>query len=89
MADEITVTVSLSFTKGGKTSSMSSTAQTYDMAGVDYAQGTQSIATAETQITLPADIGTAGWCFFKNTDTTDFVEIRPGTGTANCVKLKA
>lgn len=88
MADEIAAIAGLSFTKGGKSASLASVRQLIDMAGGDYVHRNQTIGTSEEALSL-GDIGTPGWCAFKNHDATNFVSLRAGSGLASMIKVKA
>jgi len=91
MASEITISTSLEFAKGGVGSTLSDASLTFDVSGTDYVQGTQNVGTSEEALGL-GDAGsgiTPGYCYIKNTDATNFVSIRSGTGAANTIKLKA
>lgn len=89
MANEITATASLAFAKGSIDQvSRSEAGFTVTVSGSKYAQHTQNIGTSEEQLDF-ADITTPGWCFLKNLDTTNYVEIRPATGVADLIRLPA
>ncbi|KKM85346.1 hypothetical protein LCGC14_1289990 [marine sediment metagenome] len=88
MADEITVTTSLSFTKDSITESMSDTATTFDMATAKYVKAVQEIGLTEEAIVM-GDVTTPGWAYFKNLDATNFLTIREATAKDDLVKLKA
>lgn len=90
MAQEITVTARLSVSKGYLVQKFDPGAILIDMSGTTAAGGVQDIGTSAEALTV-TDVSTAGWAYFRNTDTTNFVEI--GTGTAGSfvafAKLKA
>lgn len=92
MANEITVTCNLSFAKSDRGASAGTPAAglQFSVTGTKYTATIQSIGTSEEAIDL-GEIGTVGWCFFKNLDATNFIKIRSITGTAGSsgVKLKA
>lgn len=88
MANELTVSCSLRFSKGGREISKSYGGIQVTVAGDAWVYAFQSIGATEEAIGI-GDIGTAGFCIGKNLDATNFVSIRPGTGTANLVKVKA
>jgi hypothetical protein len=90
MANEITVSMSLKFTKGVKTESFSSSAQTFDMAGTDYVKGTQILTTTPGAAIDKGNIGTPGWFFAKNNSTTtaEIITITRVTGEGAVVKLE-
>lgn len=88
MADEITVRVGLSFSKSGDSETWNPPTFTVDMAGLDSAKLTQTIGTSEEALNI-GDITTAGYILIENTDATNYVEIRAGSGAADVVKIKA
>lgn len=88
MANELTVSVSLSFLKGNLSSAITRqvTGAKFTVSGSDVTLKTQTIGTAEEAIIL-GDVATPGFMFVKNLDATNFVTIRPATGGDDCVKL--
>lgn len=89
MADEITVSLSLSFTKSpAATQSVSETSKSFDVTGAKFTKGVQNVGTSAEAIGL-GDIGTAGWFFIKNLDTTNYVEVLDAVAGDACLKLKA
>lgn len=88
MANELTISGSLSFSKSGVTCSQSYTGKLVTVTGTKYTQIVQSIATTEEAVDI-GDIGTVGFMIIENLDATNFVSLRPGTGTANLIKIPA
>jgi hypothetical protein len=91
MSNEVKATTRLSFSKGGAKTSRGQTNQV-DVTGDDYDQGVQIIGTSNEVLTVKADLGTAIlWCYFKNLDATNFIEIGNQNGGAPIyfVKLAA
>lgn len=91
MANELTVTGSLSFTKTGVTTSAvgrSRTADTFTVSGSAYVQDVLSVATSATAIPL-GGVTSPHWAFFYNLDSTNFLRIHNGSGGAKVIKLKA
>ena len=86
MANEITVSASLSFDKT-ITDSFSCQGLTFTMTGTEYMKNVQSIGTSEEAL-LVGDC-TPGFILMKNLDATNFVSFRSATGATNTVKLKA
>jgi hypothetical protein len=86
MANELTISTSMTFSKGGATQSMSKNGLQVTVSGTKYVKGSQSIATTETAIKL-GDLASLGFCMIRNTDATNFVSIRAGTGTGNFLKI--
>ena len=83
MANEIQITTRLKLSKGGATLDRNGGTVNATMAGDAYTCGVQQIGTgAHEALSLSADIGTAGWAYFKNLDATNYVEIGiDSTGT--------
>ena len=77
MADEITVDARLRVSATGyPTTDCREQALSIDMAGVHKDHHVQEIGfAAHEAITVSGDIGTPGMAFFKNLDTTNFVQI--------------
>lgn len=88
MANELTITGSISFSKSGTTASVSKTGITVDITGSNVLDITQTIGTSEEALVL-GDVATPGYCIIENLDATNFVEIRPATGVADCIKVRA
>lgn len=89
MADEITISASLAvanvFSSVSRGVNLSFTP---DMSGATFIHNVQEIGTAEEAIVM-GDVSTPGWAWFRNLDTTNYVEIRPGTGKDDLVRLNA
>lgn len=91
MPGEITVTASLVYVKGAINKSLLHVATAIDLigAGARYHAGVQSIGTSEEALKLGDLSGnTLGFAMFRNLGTTNFVEIRVATATADLIKLK-
>jgi len=58
------------------------------MSGSHYIEATLSVATSATALTL-GTVTSPGYFFCKNTDSTNFVRFRNGSGGANVAKLLA
>lgn len=86
MANEISVSFSISLTKGGATTRKSFSG-TFDQTGTGYVQGIQAIGTSEEAIAL-GDVTTPGWFYIKNLDATNYVTIGE-TVNNDIIKLKA
>ena len=79
MADEIQLQVSLSVSKGGAKSSIALKTIKVDMAGDNFVNKTQTIATSAEAIEV-GDISTLGWLIVGNLDATNFVQIGIDSG---------
>ncbi len=87
MAKEISIGVTISFRKSGAQVSRSETI-TVDVTGDAFSHEVQAIGTSEEVLVQGADLGTPGYMFIKNLDTTNYVEIGSTTGVYD-IKLKA
>ncbi len=90
MADEITLAMSLSFSKSGVTAAENNGSFTDDVAGTDVVQGTQIVTTSEAALNLGA-VTAPGWFCGRNTSATavEIISIRQATGAANLVAIPA
>ena len=89
MANEITISVSLAFSKGGVGSSLSESALQFDVSGTDYFQGTQQVPITTSAALNKGTITACGYCLMKNTDSTNFVQVEGTDGDTATLKLKA
>lgn len=92
MADEITVNVKLSVTKGTLVQRFEPGALSFDMTGSVASGGVASIPTTAAGTALNmGSVTTAGWTYLRNTDANNYVEV--GVQVAGTfypsVKLKA
>ncbi len=78
MANELKLSFSLSFSKGGVVVRRSYS-DTIDVAGNVAVQSVQSIGTSEEALTIPSDLATVGYAFIHNMDATNYVNIGPAT----------
>jgi hypothetical protein len=79
MANEISLNVSLTLTNGYQKESISPGQILITQAAIGRAGGIFSIGTSEEDLTLP-DISTLGYAYFRNLDTTNFVDFGPKSG---------
>lgn len=86
MADEITVSASLEFTKGGNSASASYTAISLDMTGTKYTKKLLDVDAAEEALPLD-DASTGGYCILKNTHATATVSVRQATGASDLIDI--
>lgn len=86
MANELTISESMSFSKGGVTASHSVSGRQVNVSGTKFTQLIQTIGTSEEALDL-GDVGTPGWCMIENLDATNYVSIRRATGEGNFCKL--
>jgi hypothetical protein len=82
MANELTLTLSMSASKGFLVS-RSAASLRRDISGDSYAAGVQAIGfAAHEAVVIAAEVATAGFCWFKNLDATNFVQIGVDVGAA-------
>lgn len=94
MANEITATIALRCKKGTYPPEFfrQIANRKFTQTGTNQSAGVASIGTGAHEAIPVADIGTMGWAFFENTDTTNYVEIGTDTGPGTfrtCIKLLA
>jgi hypothetical protein len=91
MANEIEISVSISASKSGMTVNRAETFKV-DMSGESMIHGVQNVGTSIEVLDLAeGSIGTSGWCFIKNLDSTNYIDVgRAGVDAdEHTVKLKA
>ena len=86
MADELTLNASMVFDDGDSVISIDLVDLQVSPTTVRPVRLQQSIGTSEEAINL-GDISTPRWCFLKNLDATNYVEIKVATGGAIFAKL--
>lgn len=89
MANELTITASMSFTKGN----VAATARSVSALGVTVSGSrlmhhVQAVGTSEEAMVL-GEVTSLGYCWMKNLDDTNFVTLKTGTGGTVVIKLKA
>lgn len=88
MANELTLSLSLRFSKSPTQVVEVAKVLQRDVTGDDYTHKTQTIGTSAEALNI-GDITTPGYLVIVNTDGTNYVEIRDGESGADVVKLKA
>jgi hypothetical protein len=92
MSKEITVNLKVDVKNGFLAQSFSPGTVLVDMSGTTATGGVQDIGTSTNAEALSmSDVSSAGWAWFRNCDTTNYVDIGSGTGTnfAPVIRLKA
>lgn len=74
MANEITITAKLTATKSYLSVSKSQTVNA-TLTGTAFANSVQNIGTTYEQLVVPAEVSSAGYCYFRNLDATNYVEV--------------
>jgi hypothetical protein len=80
MANEITLNLKMAVEKSFLVHSENPGTFFVDMSGTTAIGGVQSIGTSAEALSI-VDVATPGYAYFRNTDSTNFVEIGTGTGT--------
>ena len=86
MAGELSIVVSVAFNKGG-ISTQRSESISVDVAGDAFTHQVQAIPTSDTALLEGVAIGTPGYIFIKNLDSSNFVTV--GLTTSYAIKLLA
>jgi hypothetical protein len=86
MADEVSIGISFSCTLNGDTTPKSHSF-TADVAGDAIMSGIQEIGTGAEEVLVHGDVGTFGWVYLHNLDSTNF--ITAGFTGAHSIKLLA
>ncbi len=89
MADEITGRLVLNVSKGGAKIARSESFS-IDMTGDSFISGVQGIPTTGEILVEADELGTAGYVYIKNLDSTNFVTVGNAAASTNhIIKLKA
>ena len=88
MANEITATAALAFSKNGMSDSFAQVLKTFTLTGAKCVHNVQSIGSSEEALAV-GEIASAGWAIFYNTGkksdgttVTDTISLRPSSGAA-------
>lgn len=87
MSDEISIVATMSFSKGGAKDNRAESIQV-DVTGDAFSHQVQEVGTTEEELAQGADLGTPGYMFLKNLDSTNYVEVGSTTGVYD-IKMKA
>jgi hypothetical protein len=87
MAKELTAAGRLLFDDGDTRVEFNKGVLTIDSTGKQVVHHIQSIGTSEEALDV-GDITTLGWIIFFNRDKTNYVEIRPGSGLADLLRIE-
>lgn len=88
MANELSISAALSFAKGNAIQSQSYATTTYDVTGTRYTSAVVTVTQAAPVAIPVGDVATPGYVLIRNLDTTNFVELRNGSGGADVIKLR-
>ncbi len=89
MANEITVSCSLSFTKDGNTETETVAAATFDFTGTLFSKHRQDVGFAAEEAIELAAVPAGGWMLIQNTDATNFVLIRGVAADTELARINA
>lgn len=88
MANELTVTGTLAFTKAPVDQiTMNVAGKSFNVAGTRYVRGVQNVDTTPEAIGI-GEITAPGWFFIKNLDASNYVEILTAAAGAAFLRLK-
>ena len=90
MANELSITTRLKANKGNLQISREASISA-DMSGGNMSLVAQDIGTTYEAVTIASDVGTEGYAYFRNLDTTNYVEVGVEVAAAfyPLIKLKA
>ena len=74
MANEGSITITLSITKGDYADSRSAT-ERFDVTGTHSSSGVQTIGTSQEPVEISADVATLGYGMFRNISTANYIEL--------------
>lgn len=86
MANELTVSLALAFSKGGKNPSKKKLGQQYDVTGGDFTWKTQVVGNTEEALVM-GEVGTPGYIIIENKSSAQYVGFRAASGSANAVEV--
>lgn len=92
MANEITIDAGLQISNGTIDNKIVKRSLKFDQTGKHGDRRTVSIGTSDEQLAIGADVGTNGWAWMRNHDTTNFVDVGVRTATGGylpMLKMKA
>lgn len=86
MSDEVTIRASLQFEKLRSVAELLFGPLDFDVSGRNFTHKRQNVGTAEEPLALD-DVAPGGFVIGVNRDATNYVEIRPGSGLADLIKV--
>lgn len=89
MANELVVSASLKFEKTGGSVDGAFGGIQINVTGDNCIRHVQAVGFAAEEALTLGDVAAGGYWLFKNLDATNYVEIRPGTGVADLVRINA
>jgi len=88
MADEVKVTAKIKVTNGNYISKIVPTEHSFDQAAAGAYDVVNNIGTTEESIGTFGDLTTEGWCYIRNLDATNYVQVGFST-TVYGIRLEA
>ncbi len=87
MPYELTISASGSYAKGLVSRPFGKGGLQITVSGTNVHSTIQNVGITEEQIAF-GDVATPGYCYLRNLDPTNYIEIRPATAVADLIKLK-
>ena len=87
MANELSLVINLSFSKGGAKVTRQFSKKV-DIAGDAFTHGVQQIGTTEEEVAQGSEVGDPGWVLIINLDDTNYIEVGALTGEYTVKILK-
>lgn len=82
MADELTLNTGWTYNKNGRKRVISPTVSQEDISGAGVVENMQAIGFAAHEALVLGDVATPGFCYFRNSHATNYIEIGiDSTGT--------
>lgn len=88
MASEISVALAMVARKGGTVAGLDLGKISITWTGNNTLHNRQTVGTTEEALVL-GDCGAGGWLILVNRDAANYVKVRPATGVADLVRLRA
>jgi hypothetical protein len=88
VSDELTLSIKATLANGIEFPDLASRQISIDVSGDRFTLQRQEIGTSEEALNL-GDIATGGYFIAVNRDTTNYVELRSGTGAVDFIRLNA
>lgn len=87
MANELTLTAALSFSKGKVSVAMNLSGLQVTVSGSDYLHETMTVPTSITALGL-GSVATPGFIIIRNNDATNYVDVYDSAAGNACVRIK-
>lgn len=87
MANEASLSVSMTYAKSNVDSITRSKSMTVTVSGVVLIHNVQAVGTSEEALLL-GDVAAGGWCYIENLDATNYVTVKSATSVAPLIRMK-